>query len=168
MFKIIGADQAQYGPIPVDQLKQWIAEGRADANTPAQREGTTEWRPLRELPEFAGDFAAPPVRPGAGGPAYPPPLPPPPMAPPGSEPVPDYLVYSILCTLCCCLPTGIVALVYSSKVNDKLRRGDYEGAQAASRNARLWCWVSFGLGIPAMIVGVIIELAMVGANAFPQ
>ena len=54
MFKIIGANQVEYGPVSTEQLRQWIAEGRADGNTKAQLEGTTEWKTLREFPEFAG------------------------------------------------------------------------------------------------------------------
>lgn len=61
--------------------------------------------------------------------------------------IPNYLVQSILVTLCCCLPFGIVALVYSSQVNSKLASGDVIGAEASSRNARMWAWVAFILGI---------------------
>ncbi len=53
MYKIIGADQKQYGPVSADELRQWIAEGRANANTMIQAEGQTEWRPLSSFPEFA-------------------------------------------------------------------------------------------------------------------
>jgi len=53
MYKIIGADGRQYGPISVDQLRQWIVQGRANAQTLAQLEGTTEWKPLSSFPELA-------------------------------------------------------------------------------------------------------------------
>jgi len=53
MYKIIGADGKEYGPITADQLRQWIAEGRANAQTKILAEGTTEWKPLSEFPEFA-------------------------------------------------------------------------------------------------------------------
>ena len=60
MYKIIGADGKEYGPITADQLRQWIAEGLANALTKILPEGTTEWKPLSEFPEFAG---APPSAP---------------------------------------------------------------------------------------------------------
>lgn len=63
MYRIVGADGRQYGPVPEAVLRRWIAEGRADANTPAQLDGTTEWKPLSAYPAFA-DLAAPPVGPG--------------------------------------------------------------------------------------------------------
>jgi hypothetical protein len=58
MYKIIGVDQREYGPISADQIRQWIREGRANASTLCQPDGTTGWRPLASFPEFG--FAAPP------------------------------------------------------------------------------------------------------------
>src|SRR5215472_5842391 len=52
MYKIIGADGKEYGPISAEQLRQWIAEGRANAQTKVCAEGTTEWKPLSAFPEF--------------------------------------------------------------------------------------------------------------------
>lgn len=53
MFKIIGADQKEYGPISVEQIRQWIIEGRLNAQSPAQRADGGEWRPLSGFEEFA-------------------------------------------------------------------------------------------------------------------
>jgi hypothetical protein len=53
MYKIIGADQKEYGPITADQLRQWLAEGRVSLQTQVLPEGTTEWKTLGDLPEFA-------------------------------------------------------------------------------------------------------------------
>jgi hypothetical protein len=53
MYKIIGADGHEYGPATVEQLQQWIREGRATAQTKAQAEGSPEWKTLGEFPEFA-------------------------------------------------------------------------------------------------------------------
>jgi hypothetical protein len=59
MYRIVGADGRQYGPVTADQIRRWIAEGRANAQTQTLAEGTTEWKPLGVLPEFAGQFGAP-------------------------------------------------------------------------------------------------------------
>ncbi len=59
MYRIIGADGRQYGPVSGEQLRQWIAEGRANAQTQAFAEGASEWKPLGALSEFAGFFAPP-------------------------------------------------------------------------------------------------------------
>ena len=62
--------------------------------------------------------------------------------------VPNYLPQAILVTLFCCLPFGIVAIIYAAQVNAKFQAGDYEGAVTASDNAKKWCWISFAVGIP--------------------
>ncbi|MGH7979865.1 MAG: DUF4339 domain-containing protein, partial [Limisphaerales bacterium] len=62
MYKILGADGRQYGPVSGEQLARWIAEGRANAHTQTLAEGAAEWKPLGSLPEFAAHLAvAPPA-----------------------------------------------------------------------------------------------------------
>jgi hypothetical protein len=63
------------------------------------------------------------------------------------EPIPNYLAFSILCTLFCCLPLGIPAIVYASQVNGLAAAGNVQGARDASAKAKMWCWISFGLGL---------------------
>lgn len=53
MYKIIGADKKEYGPVSADQLHQWISEGRANAQSLVQAVGSGEWKPLSAIPEFA-------------------------------------------------------------------------------------------------------------------
>jgi hypothetical protein len=65
MYKIIGADQKEYGPVTSDQVRQWIAEGRVNAQTQAQAEGAEGWKPLSAFPEFADALGAGPARPVA-------------------------------------------------------------------------------------------------------
>jgi len=73
----------------------------------------------------------------------------------------SYLVQAILVTLCCCMPFGIVAIVYAAQVSSKLAAGDTAGAQAAADNAKLWSWVAFGCGL----LGVICYAVFVGFAA---
>jgi len=76
--------------------------------------------------------------------------------------VPNYLAQSILVTLFCCVPFGIVSIVYAAQVNSKLMAGDYAGAVDTSKKARTWCWVSFGIGLGWVVVwlffAIIVEL----------
>lgn len=68
MFKIIGGDGIEYGPVSADQVRQWITEGRADAATRVRAEDGNDWMPLGNVPEFAAAFAAkPPPPPPPGG-----------------------------------------------------------------------------------------------------
>lgn len=78
MYKIIGGDQKEYGPVTFDQVLAWVRDNRANGQTLIQKEGGP-WLPLSALPEFASilaeQAAAAPVAPVASGssPAAPPP-----------------------------------------------------------------------------------------------
>jgi len=78
----------------------------------------------------------------------------------------NYLVQSILVTLCCCLPIGIVSIVYAAQVDSKWNAGDRQGAIHASQNANKWSLIAFGLGIVInLIVFGLQLLAGIGAAA---
>jgi hypothetical protein len=62
MYRILGADGRQYGPVPAEGVRQWILEGRANAETRTLVEEGTEWKPLGSFPEFAAWLAAQPPR----------------------------------------------------------------------------------------------------------
>jgi len=61
MYKILGADGKEYGPVTADQVRQWITEGRANAQTKVQPEGATDWLTLGSLTEFAGALSPGPA-----------------------------------------------------------------------------------------------------------
>ena len=65
---------------------------------------------------------------------------------PGPKPD-NYLVWSILVTVVCCLAGGIVAIIYSSKVNSLWDQGRYNEAIEASNSAKTWCIVSAVVGV---------------------
>jgi hypothetical protein len=82
------------------------------------------------------------------------------VLPPGTT-VQNYLVFAILATVFCCLPAGIPAIVYAAQVNSKLQVGDLAGAQLASKNAKLWCLISLGLGLGIMgLYAMLITMGM--------
>jgi hypothetical protein len=156
MYRIIGGDGKEYGPVSVEQLRQWLKEGRIHGQTQVRAEGETGWRMLDTVPGF---HQPPPLTPPpppspfvSGPPAYRSPAPMGSMAPLTSAPS-NYLVPAILCALCCC-PLAVVAIVYSTQVNGKFARGDYDGAQKASDSARLWCWICLALGLVLHVIGL--------------
>ena len=71
MYKIIGGDGQEYGPITEADLRKWIEEGRLNAQSLAKAESATEFRPLSTFPEFAGVLGTA----AAGHGAPPPPTP---------------------------------------------------------------------------------------------
>lgn len=74
------------------------------------------------------------------------------------SPPPNYLVWAILTTILCCLPFGIVSIVYAAQVNSKWQMGDFEGAKLSSKNAKIWAWVSFGVAIAVYIIWFLLAL----------
>jgi predicted secreted protein len=97
-------------------------------------------------------------------PGYPPQQPGYPPQQPGGQPN-NYLVWSILATLFCCLPFGIVAIVKSSQVNGLWAQGRYPEAQAAADSARKWVIWSVVAGvIVAIIYGILIAVGALNTD----
>ena len=65
----------------------------------------------------------------------------------------------------CCLPLGIPAIIFAAKVNGLVAKGKIEEAQDASKKAKMFCWISLGLGIVAGIIQIIIQVGAIGAAA---
>ena len=80
------------------------------------------------------------------------------MPPQAAPDIPSYLVQAILVTLFCCLPFGIVSIVYAAQVNGKIAAGDYRGAMDSSQKAKTWMWVSFGLGLAGTLIWLLMAI----------
>lgn len=98
-------------------------------------------------------------------PVMPPPSPMPPQA--GGVPTPNYMVWAIIVTIaslcfCCIVGTvpGIVGIVFASKVNSALDRGDFAEAKRSSDAAKLWCWIATGL----CALGLLINIGMMATG----
>ena len=111
MYKIIGADGREYGPATAGQLRQWMTEGRANAQTPTLAPGAPEWKPLGALAEFAEHGTQPvppPIRPPRSG-----------TSTAGQSPKTNSfatagLIFGILSVMCCCgCPFNIFGIVFS-------------------------------------------------------
>lgn len=165
-------DGVQKGPLSLDEV---VAQPGIQPSTPVWHEGLSDWTTAREIPEIAARFRNPgsadPYANAQRGSAYgayqnyygQPPYGQSPYGQPygnynpdGTPPMPDtYLVWAILATICCCIPTGIVAIIYASKVSPAYYRGDYMGAMDASSKAQLWTIISFVAGLIWMPFSVI-------------
>jgi hypothetical protein len=78
--------------------------------------------------------------------------------------IPSYLAPAIMSTVCCCLPFGIVAIVYAAQVNGKISGGDYEGARRSSDSAKMWCWVAFGVGLVSNLLIWAAQMSFIGLH----
>jgi len=130
--------------------------------------GSTDWQRSAQQPGPAGPaWATPPdvtphqgygtqgyvTPPNYGGPpAY---QPAPPWQQQPSWPMaapPNYLAQAVLVTLFCFLPTGGAAIYFSSQVATRHSAGDYAGALDASNKAKMWCWLSLGIGVVVWLI----------------
>ena len=85
-----------------------------------------------------------------------------------SEEMPKtWLVESILATIFCCLPLGIVGIINASNVTSKYEAGDIKGAQKASVEAKKWTKIAFFIGL-AVIVLYILFIVIVGGSAIAE
>lgn len=113
MYRIVAADQKEYGPVDAGQIEEWIAQGRANGQTIARLDDGP-WKPLSSFPEFASAVASAPV------PSVPT------QSPPSLESFPQSaaktnvlaisgLALSVLGFLQCCTPfIAVLGLIFSS------------------------------------------------------
>ncbi|MBT8254617.1 MAG: CD225/dispanin family protein [Flavobacteriaceae bacterium] len=76
----------------------------------------------------------------------------------------NYLALAIISTILCCLPAGIVSIVYSTKVNTEFDRGNYDAAVSASKNAKTWGIVAVAIALFGWVIYLVIfGFAFLGA-----
>ena len=95
--------------------------------------------------------------------------PPPPIQPsvqPPVQKIDSHLVEAILVTLCCCMPFGVISIVYATQVSSLANSGNFEAAQEASRKAHKWAMVSLGVGIVSHVLnGIFVVLCVLARGA---
>jgi ABC-type multidrug transport system permease subunit len=112
--------------------------------------------PYEGSPEWQGQQPAWQGQPPPGYPA------PQPGWPAQREPD-NYLVWAILVTVLCCLPFGIVSIVYSTKVSGLWTQGRYAEAQSAADSAKKWAIIGAIAGVAAYVIGIVLWFAMFAA-----
>ncbi|XP_062995768.1 synapse differentiation-inducing gene protein 1-like [Elgaria multicarinata webbii] len=152
-----------------EKLEDNVAEGTEDPPTYSEKQPYRESDPLKPPagPSPLGYGAAAPMpnqyQPyyGLPGTGYnqDPTLQPPQVIivrPPQPTNEPDYLAYSIFTMLCCCLPLGIAALVYSFQTREANNMGNSIAAQRNSRMARILANTALAVGIVFLIVYIVV------------
>jgi hypothetical protein len=153
MYNIVGADGKQYGPVSLEQMRQWVAEGRINAQTQVQAGGAAEWKPAAELPEINSLLAARAAMPAPAAGLL---APSEPVAPQKGLAVTS-LVLGILAFPTCFL-TGIPAIICGHIAQSRARRepAQYGGA---------------GLATAGLVLGyisvVIVPIAILSAMLLP-
>jgi hypothetical protein len=154
MYKIIGGDGNEYGPVDLAQIKQWIQDGRAGAQTKVQPEGATEWQILGEVPELAALLAS-----GAPGGA-------PPTFSPTSVPGPGsgdalQMVQGPAIGLMVTAGLGLVMCALGIVMNLAGVTMGAMGGQQQSQDVPAWVnMMSGGLGIVSSLLGIIMSVVI--------
>lgn len=132
----------QLGPVSREDLLQKQRNREVLPTDLVWRHGMDDWTPLGQVRELSeNEVAASTAEPTFRNPQG--------VAPTGK--IDNYLWQSIAVTVMCCLPFGIVAIIYASKVDGLVAKGDIAGAMAASKSAKMWVNVSVGACILAFI-----------------
>lgn len=78
--------------------------------------------------------------------------------------IPSNLGLAIFSTLCCCLPFGVVAIVFASQVSSYIAAGNYDAARKSAENAKTWSIISIILGLFGSVIWGIIQFAAAAAT----
>ncbi|XP_059364791.1 synapse differentiation-inducing gene protein 1-like isoform X1 [Carassius carassius] len=81
-------------------------------------------------------------------------------AAPLARPVPDHLGYSIFTMLCCCLPLGIAALVFSCSTRNANYSGQQELAEKNSKTALTLNHFALALGLIFIVLYIIFQVVL--------
>lgn len=80
------------------------------------------------------------------------------------SPPKNYLVESILVTMFCCMPFGVVGLVFAAQVNSKFESGDVDGAIKSSEEAKKWMKWSLYAGLAIIFLSILFSVAIGGLS----
>jgi hypothetical protein len=83
----------------------------------------------------------------------------------GTSDVQNYLIPAILATLLCCLPLGVVSIIFATQVNSKVAAGDIAGAMEASRKAKMFMFIAVGLGLLTWVCVIVMWIFVFGMAA---
>lgn len=80
-------------------------------------------------------------------------------SPTGQPPRPkNWLVESILVTIFCCLPFGIVGIINAASVNSRYDAGDYQGSLHASEQAGRWTKIGLFVGLGSIVLSFVLSM----------
>jgi hypothetical protein len=150
-YRIVGADGKTYGPAGLEQIRQWLAQGRVESRTPVHLSGASDWTYLGLLPELAAEFASPPPAIGALNPAV------------TSRGTNGFATAGLICSLlawtcCCCLPFNLLGLIFSIIALVQI------SSQPQPQEGRLFAIIGLVLSGANLVFGLFLGLLQLALN----
>lgn len=147
MYKIVGGDNKEYGPVTAEQVREWVLQNRANANTVVAFEGGP-WKPLSTFPEFAELFRGSPAAAA-----------PPPQVTINSVPAGKtnaWAIAGLVCSIlafipCCCIcpVPSILGMIFGTVGLVQIQR-----TPNVYRTSRTTALMAIVLGIASIIFGI--------------
>lgn len=141
----------RFGPFSVDELKGKDLQ----PDTLVWKEGLADWMPAKNVTDLQALFDVGSFQPSSPAMSS---VASPPLAPPK-----NWLIESILVTILCCLPLGIVGIIHATKVDTLWKTGQHDAALKASQEAGKWVKIAFILGL--IVIGLYLVFIMFGVMA---
>lgn len=85
--------------------------------------------------------------------------PPPPVKADPPRKISNTLIKSIIATVCCCVPFGVVGIIYAAKADAFLRQGDLAAAADACKKADLWSTLAIGVGLTVNVLTTVLMIS---------
>ena len=138
------------GPMTTEQIRMGVQQGSITMDYYYCTPQSSEWKPLAELLNSNTVYGAPRMN----------------MAPAAAGMKPsNHMGMAIFCTLCCCLPLGIVAIIKASSVDTLWAQGRYNEARSAADSASQFCTWGIILGIIVNILSFVIQFSLLKSSS---
>ena len=167
-YHIIGGDGKEYGPKPDSEVREWIAEGRLNAQSKIRGQNDANWRILADLPEFAGDlFGVTPSTPSTQTPSAP-------EIQQYQKPYPQYsaqaqsspngmaitgMILGILSILsiypCCGIPFNILGIIFSAIALSQIKSNPHQDGKGMAISGLICSSLSLLLLIAVIGLGIV-------------
>jgi len=80
------------------------------------------------------------------------------LIPAPEPPIETHLAEAILVTIFCCMPLGVVSLIYAAQVSSLANSGNITAARQASQNAHKWAMVSLWIGLSFVMIFIVLQV----------
>jgi hypothetical protein len=83
----------------------------------------------------------------------------------GTATVQNYLIPAIVSTIFCCVPLGVVSIIFAVQVNNKVAAGDIAGAMESSKKAKMFMFIAIGAGLLVWVCSIILWVFVIAVNS---